>query len=178
MDISPQVEMILEVLQQYTTDGLRDEALFASFMQHAQNSGKQEALGALAFHGKYLRNLYLTVQRQTQESELFEKLEQEFSRAVNDFHGMVSAFVADAEEDFRSTVERHALEVNENGLKNLLALAEDFSALKNLELDVLQNEESDGEVESYGMDSEERDSDDIDSEEADFYEMDSDEMEQ
>jgi hypothetical protein len=140
MEISPQVEMILEFLQQYTVDGLRDEALFASFMQHAQNGGKQEALGALAFHGKYLRNLYITIQRHTQASELYEKLEQEFSRAVNDFHGMISDFIVDADDEFRATVERHALEVSENGLKNLLSLAEDFSALKNLELDVLQND--------------------------------------
>ncbi|MBE0642782.1 MAG: hypothetical protein IH600_01755 [Bacteroidetes bacterium] len=140
MEISPQVEMILEFLQQYANDGLRDERLFAQFMQHAQNSGKQDALGALAFHGKYLRNLYITIRRQTQETELYDKLEPEFSRAVNDFHGMVSAFVVDADEDFRTMVERHALEVNESGLKNLLALAEDFTALKNLELDYMQDE--------------------------------------
>ncbi len=142
MEISPQVEMILEVLQQYASDGLRDEALFARFMQHAQNGGKQAALGALAFHGKYLRNLYVTIRRQTQETELYEKLEKEFSRAVNDFHGMITDFVADAEEEFRSTVERHILAVNESGLKNLLSLAEDFTALKNMELDYLQDQGS------------------------------------
>lgn len=141
MEISPQVEMILEVLQQYTTEGLRDEILFASFMQHAQNSAKQDALGSLAFHGKYLRNLYTTVQKQAQGSEMYEKLEQEFSRAINDFHGMVTEFISDADDQFRSTVERHALVVSETGLKNLLSLAEDFTALKNLELDVLQGGE-------------------------------------
>ncbi len=143
MDISPQVELILEFLQQYAPEGLRDEKLFAQFMQHAQNGGKQEALGALAFHGKYLRNLYITIRRQTRETELYDKIEQEFSRAVNDFHGMITEFVADADADFRATVERHALAVSESGLKNLLALAEDFTALKNLELDYLKDEGAD-----------------------------------
>jgi hypothetical protein len=176
MNISPQVEMILEVLKQYTIDGLRDEALFANFMQHAQVSGKQEALGALAFHGKYLRNLYITVQRQTQGSELYGKLEQEFSRAVKDFHGMVGEFITDADEDFRVTVEQQALEVSENGLKSLLSLAEDFGALKNLELDVLQNETDTNVLDVDGVENEDEDEEDeedeqdsrnLDSEEAD-----------
>jgi hypothetical protein len=141
MDISPQVELIIEFLQTSTSDGLRDELLFAQFLQHAQNAGLQEALGGLAFHGKYLRNLYVTIRRQTRETELYEKLETEFSRAVNDFHGMVSDFVTDADEEFRSTVERHALAVTENGLRNLLLLAEDFAALKNLELEMMHGED-------------------------------------
>ncbi len=141
MEISPQVEIILEFLQDHTPGGLRDEQLFAAFMQHAQSAGKQQALGALAFQGKYLRNLYTTIRRQTAGTELYEKLELEFSRAINDFHGMVTAFVADAEEDFRSIVECDTLAVTENGLRSLLSLAEDFTALKNLELDVMQGEE-------------------------------------
>jgi hypothetical protein len=99
MQISPQVEIILEFLQNNSADGLRDARLLAFFLQHAQSAGKQHALGGLAFHGKYLRGLYSAVRRQTPGTELHEKLEQEFSRAVNDFHGMVSAFIADAEEE-------------------------------------------------------------------------------
>lgn len=141
MELSPQVEIILEFLQNHNADGLRDARRLAFFLQHAQSAGKQHALGGLAFHGKYLRSLYAAVRQQTAGTALYEKLEQEFSRAVNDFHGMVSAFIADAEEEFRSAVERQALAVDENGLRNLLSLAEDFTALKNLELDVMQGEE-------------------------------------
>jgi hypothetical protein len=147
MEISPEVELIIEFLSTSTGDGLQDERLFSQFLQHAQSAGKQEALGKLAFHGKYLRNLYIAIRRQTQESELYEKMEKEFSRATNDFHGMVTEFIADGEEEFRAAVERHALAVSENGLRNLLSLAEDFTALKNLELEMMQrrDENEDGE---------------------------------
>lgn len=138
MEISPEVELIIEFLSKSTADGLRDERMFSQFLQHAQTAGKQAALGKLAFHGKYLRNLYIAIRRQTQESELYEKMEKEFSRATNDFHGMVSEFIAGAEEEFRTAVERHALAVSETGLRNLLSLAEDFTALKNLELEMMQ----------------------------------------
>lgn len=138
MEISPEVELIIDILSNSTSDGLQDERLFSQFLQHAQSAGKQEALGKLAFHGKYLRNLYAAIRRQTQETELYEKMEKEFSRATNDFHGMVTEFISDGEEEFRATVERHSLAVSENGLRNLLSLAEDFTALKNLELEMLQ----------------------------------------
>ena len=140
MDISPEVELIVEFLQTSTRDGLQDDRLFSQFLQHAQSADRQEELGKLAFHGKYLHNLYVAVRRQTQGTELYDKMEQEFSRAVNDFHGMVTEFVTDAEEDFREVVQRHTLAVSEEGLQRLLTLARDFTALKNLELEVLQAE--------------------------------------
>lgn len=140
MDISPEVALIIEFLQTSTAEGLQDDRLFAQFLQHGQDADRQEAVGRLAFHGKYLHNLYVALRRQTQGSELYEKLEKEFSRAVNDFHGMVTDFVEDAGEEFRGTVERHTLEVSEHGLRSLLALAKDFTALKNLELEVAQAE--------------------------------------
>lgn len=140
MDISPEVALIIEFLQTSTAEGLQDEHLLARFLQHGQNADRQDEVGRLAFHGKYLHNLYVTLRRQTQGSELYDKLEAEFSRAVNDFHGMVTEFVAGAEQEFRDTVERHTLEVSEHGLRSLLALAKDFAALKNLELEVAEAE--------------------------------------
>lgn len=136
MNISPQVEAIIELLHKFQSEGLRDEDLLTLFLQHAHSAGKQKELGELAFHGKYLRNMYVTIRRQTQESELYEKLESEFARAVNDFHGMLTAFIADGDEVFRNQVQQHALAVSEAGLKHLLELAEDFATLKNMEIEL------------------------------------------
>ena len=142
MKLSPQVELIIDVLRTSTHGGLKDEHFFSCFLQHAQSAGMQVDLGRLAFHGKYLRNVYAAIRRQTAETEGHEAMEKEFTRAVNDFHGMVSAFIADADEEFRSHAEQHALAVSEHGLRALLLLAEDFAALKNLELEMLQAEEA------------------------------------
>ncbi|MBR9977050.1 MAG: hypothetical protein KFH87_03095 [Bacteroidetes bacterium] len=130
------MEAIIELLRKFQSEGLHDEGLLTLFLQHAHSAGKQKELGELAFHGKYLRNIYITIRRQTQESELYEKLESEFARAVNDFHGMLSAFIADGDEEFCSRVQQHALAVSEAGLKQLLELAGDFATLKNMEIEL------------------------------------------
>jgi hypothetical protein len=136
MEISSQVEAIIALLKKFTSNALRDEQLLTRFLQHAHSAGKTQELGELAFHGKYLRNIYVTIRRQTGESELYEKLEGEFARAVNDFHGMVTDFIVEGNDEFREQVERHALSVSEAGLKHLLALAEDFASLKNMEIEL------------------------------------------
>lgn len=140
MQLSPQVELIIEVLRTSSPDGLKDEQRFSLFLQHAQNAGKQVDLGRLAFHGKYLRNVYAAIRRQNAETEGHEAMEREFARAVNDFHGMVTEFIADADPEFRASTERDTLAVTENGLRALLLLAEDFATLKNLELEMMRSQ--------------------------------------
>lgn len=138
MERTPQVELILDVLRTTAPGGLKDEQHFALFLLHAQRAGKQAELGRLAFQGKYLRNVYAAIRRQSAETEGHDSMEKEFSRAVNDFHGLVSDFIADAEQDFRVPTERDTLAVTEDGLRALLRLADDFAALKNLELEMMQ----------------------------------------
>lgn len=139
MDVSPQVHDIIELLSTYAGGRLHDTDGLGGFLQHAQNRGTPEAVGELAFKGKYLTRLQLTMRRQTPESELYEKLEQEFSRTVHEFHAMVSDFFADAEEEQRAMVERHYLAVSHDALRNLMQLAEDLTWLKNWELEMTQD---------------------------------------
>jgi|GEM_PF-1218554 len=139
MDVSPQVNDIIELLSAYAGDRLHDPAGLGSFLQHAHDRGSPEAVGELAFKGKYLSRLQLTMRRQTPESELYEKLEQEFSRTVHEFHAMVSDFFADAEEERREIVQRHYLAVTHDALRRLMQLAEDLTWLKNWELEMTQD---------------------------------------
>lgn len=139
MDVSPQVNDIIELLSAYAGGRLHDPDGLAGFLQHAHDRGTPEAVGELAFKGKYLARLQMTMRRQTPESELYEKLEQEFSRTVHEFHDMVTEFFADAGEKQREMVERHYLAVSHDALRRLMQLAEDLTWLKNWELEMTQD---------------------------------------
>jgi hypothetical protein len=139
MEISPQVTDIISVLSVYTRDGLRDAGMLSQCLQHAANSGRHEALGDLSFAAKYLTRVQGAIRKQTPDSELYAKLEEEFSYGVHNFHAKLTEFVADGEEDFRTLIERHYLAVSQDALRHLMELAEDFTWLKNWELEMTQD---------------------------------------
>ncbi len=146
MEISSQVREIISVLSAYARNGLRDPEMLAHFLQHAAEHGKHEALGDLSFTAKYLTRVQSAIKRQTPETELYAKLEEEFSYGVHSFHAKVKDFVADADEDFRGMAERHLLAVSQDALRHLVGLAEDFAWLKNWELEMSQNAPDDGDA--------------------------------
>ena len=139
MNISPQVREITELLSTFAGGTLEDSAMMERFLQHAQDRNKPDAVGTLAFQAKFLTRVQSTIRQQAPDSELYAKLEQEFSAAVHEFHGLVTEFVADAEADFREMAEKHFLAVNESALRNLMRLAHDFTWMKNWELEMTQN---------------------------------------
>ena len=138
MNISPQVRAIAELLSTYARNGLHDARMMERFLQQAEDRGTPAVLGELAFHAKFLTRVEATIRQQTPESELYAKLEQEFSNAVHEFHGRVKDFIEDAEPGFRSLVEKQYLTVSEQSLRNLMQLAQDFTCLKNWELEMTQ----------------------------------------
>lgn len=148
MEISSQVRDIIEVLSTYAGGRLHDPVMLGRFLQHATDRNAPETVGDLAFTAKYLTRLQVTMRRQTAETELYTKLEQEFSRSVHEFHAKVTAYVEDAEPDFRETVQRHYLAVTQEALRHLMQLAEDLTWLKNWELEMTQAEAKGGKGDS------------------------------
>jgi len=138
MEVSPQVRDIIDVLSTYTRSRLHDAGMLGRFLQHASDRDAPESIGDLAFKAKYLTRLQGTMRAQTAETELYAKLEEEFSRSIHEFHALVTAFVADADTEFRSMVERHHLAVTPEALRHLVQLAEDLTWLKNWELEMTQ----------------------------------------
>lgn len=140
MDVSPQVSDIIELLSKYAGGRLHDQVMLGRILQHAADRDTPQAVGDLAFKAKFLTRLQMTLRSQTPETELYGKLEQEFSRAVHEFHAMVKEFTTDADEEFRTMVERHHLAVTQQALRHLMQLAEDLTWLKNWELEMTQPE--------------------------------------
>ncbi len=147
MNISPQVNAIAELLATYSQGALDDVRMIERFLQHAHDSSRHAELGDLAFHAKFLTRVQSTIRRQAPGTDLYDKLEKEFSTAVHEFHGRVGEFVENAEPDFRTMVDQHYLAVNEQSLRNLMRLANDFTWLKNWELEMTQeNNRSSGDT--------------------------------
>jgi len=143
MEISPQVREIISVLTSYARQNLRDPEMLAHFLQHAADDGKHAPIADLSFTGKYLARVQSALRRQAPGSELYDKLEQEFSHAVHSFHAKVKEFAASGDEEFRGMVERHCLAVSQQSLQHLVHLAEDFAWLKNWELEMTQDQGAD-----------------------------------
>ncbi|MBN1448611.1 MAG: hypothetical protein JXA28_11825 [Bacteroidetes bacterium] len=138
MEVSSQVRDIIDLLSTYTGGRLHDTTMLGRFLQHANDRGAPDSIGDLAFAAKYLTRLQVTMRRQTSGTELYAKLEQEFSRSVHEFHAMVTAFIEDANAEFRVSVQRNHLAVTQEALERLMQLAEDLTWLKNWELEMTQ----------------------------------------
>lgn len=140
IEVNETVREFIDLLDTYAQDGLRERTHLGQLLQLAYDTSNTELVGEMAFHGKYLWKLYGTLRGESPDSEHYEKLEQEFSRTIHEFHAKLSLLISRAPEDFQQMMKKHYLDVSENALKNLLSIARDFYWLKNWELEMAQRE--------------------------------------
>ncbi len=139
MRISDQVLTILELLGDYSAHRIADPDTLARLLQHAGDMRKQADLGELSFRAKHLCRIIDTMAKQTADTELHLKLQEECSISVREFHQLLGAFVADAPAQFREMIGRHYLDITPEALAHLLKFAHDLEWLKNWELDMTQH---------------------------------------
>jgi len=131
---------IIELLQAFSQHSLRDTTFFTITLEHANDSGKHEKIGALAFQGKYVSRLFSTMHKQGVEGEHFEKLKQEFALALQEFRLSLKSLIEDMPPENTERFEQHYFAINESALKHCLDLASDFSWLKEWELAMIENQ--------------------------------------
>ena len=131
---SETIDDIIEILSTFSEGRLRDRRAFARFLASGADTARAETIGELAFHGKYVTRLLGTMKKQTPESEHFEGLETEFTRTVDDFRNIVRGFAEQVGGDFEHFVRTQYLDISASSLECLLALANDFSWLKDWEI--------------------------------------------
>ncbi len=139
--LSEAVETLLDVLSDFSNDGLREKADFAQLLQVAHDNAKEAIIGDLAFTGKYLYRLFGTMRKQGIKSEHYDKLEGEFSTTVHEFQTKLEELIASAPQHFQEMIRRHYLSVSQPSLKHLMNIVHDFSVLKDWELTVNEAEQ-------------------------------------
>jgi hypothetical protein len=145
MQLSSPVRDILTMLEQFARPGLREPQLFGMFLQHAADAGRQQQLGELAFHGKYLWKLYGNLQKHAIGDEIRDKVEEELTTTLQEFRTMVEDFSSDGAAVFREAVDTRVLVLSGTGLQAIMDIAHDFSWLKNWELEMQARQTGAGE---------------------------------
>ncbi len=148
MTISESVTAFVDLIDRYSRGNLRDRNMLAAILQLAGDAGKPELVGDLAFHGKYLARLYRALRREALEPEVREKLEAEFVEGTAAFQKLLAPLLPRADDETRAMLERHFISLTPNTVPHLLALAEDFSCLKNWELEMREGGPDDAEPDS------------------------------
>lgn len=139
--LSETVETLIEVLSDFSSDGLCEKEHFAQLLQVGHDNAKEATVGELAFTGKYLYRVFGTMRKQGMESEHYEKLEGEFSKTVHEFQTKLEELIVSAPQHFQEMIRRHYLTVSQPSLKHLMNIVHDFSVLKDWELTVNEAEQ-------------------------------------
>jgi len=136
LQISEQVQAIVELLTAYSTHGIADSDALAALLQHAGDERKFNELGELSFRAKHLGRVFNTAAKHAADSDLHAKLQEECSTSVQEFHQLLTSFIADASAPLKELIDSRYLAVTPEALRQLLRLAGDLEALKNWELDM------------------------------------------
>lgn len=145
MTISESVNELIDLIDRYSRGKLRDRNMLATILQLAGDAGMPELVGDLAFHGKYLARLFRALRREELEPEVREKIETEFVEATTAFRKLLESLLPHAEGETRAMFERHFISLTPDTVPHLVALAEDFSCLKNWELEMRDGEQENAE---------------------------------
>ncbi len=139
------VSTLLELLADFSGNALQDVDTLRSFLHAARDNRDSEFIGRLAFQGKYLTRISSALARHAGAGgEHIGVLEREFTQAANDFREEISTGIDNCSETMRESVQRDYLAVDKRALRRLLALAHDFSWLKDFELAMQQASASKG----------------------------------
>jgi hypothetical protein len=138
MQISDQVQAIINVLAEYSGGHLHDADALGQLLQHTVDAKRHGELGDLCFRGKHLSRVFETMAKQVPQSELHQKLQEEFSLSAREFHRQLQTFVEKTDTGLRQMVEQRYLAVTPEAMQQLLQLARDLEWLKNWQLDMEQ----------------------------------------
>ncbi|MBL0177301.1 MAG: hypothetical protein IPP94_18995 [Ignavibacteria bacterium] len=131
---SEAIETLLDILDAFSANTLRDGEALARLLEHGQAPGKSSAVAALAFQGKYLTRVLDTIRKQPTGGEHLAKLEEEYARGLQEFRALLSHFVSDAPDALSAFVGLRYLPVSEEALRQLVDLTHDLGWLKEWEL--------------------------------------------
>jgi hypothetical protein len=141
MQISPSIRDLLEVLQTYSHNGLRNPELLVTVLQAASIDGdRRPLLAELSFQGKYLTKLGDALEKDTTPVEHLPHLQSELSRAMIAFHELLVKFAGNKHDDQHEFAA--LFDGRFSGIKAQTDLAHDLAWLKNFEMDLTRFEKS------------------------------------
>lgn len=133
MSITPDIENVLNYLEQVSGHGLRKRNDMATLLDLAASRDAGEEMNALIFHGRHLYNLYNTLRKASAGAEGFAVLEREFATATETVRDHLARILVDAGEEEVERFNSLYYQMTQGSLRNLLDLAHDLGVLKSVQ---------------------------------------------
>lgn len=133
MPFSDDIENVLTYLDQASGEGLRKRNDMGTLLDLAAESGDDEAMNRLIFHGTHLHNLYRTLRKTAPGAEGYATLEREFTTAVATLHDLLAHVLVDAGPEQVERFETQYYAATQGSLRNLIDLAHDLGVLKGVQ---------------------------------------------
>jgi hypothetical protein len=133
MPFSPDIENVLTYLDQASGEGLRKRNDMGTLLELAAESGDDEAMNRVIFHGAHLRNIYRTLRKTSPGAEGYATLEREFSTAVSTLHDLLAHVLVDASPEQVERFETQYYAPTQGSIRNLVDLAHDLGVLKGVQ---------------------------------------------
>lgn len=133
MQISNDTENVLAALDKLTDNSLRKRNDFATLLEIGASCDSGEAFNDLIFSGTTLWKVYAALRRVDAGAEGETELKRELARAAKDLTAQLKNFADYGEKDDKKRFDRIYFAATEGALLNLIDIACDFAALKELQ---------------------------------------------
>ncbi|MBS1538139.1 MAG: hypothetical protein JST20_10380 [Bacteroidetes bacterium] len=132
MVLSDDTQAILDYLES-TDVKLRKSNDFGALLEIGAQLGAADETNALILTGKNIWSVYGILKKTSSTDEGFQNLEAQFMTEINTFRTAIVSFLATVSEEIYTRFEETYLGMNQGTIRNIVDLAHDLAALKDLQ---------------------------------------------
>jgi hypothetical protein len=139
MEISKDIQELMELLEQFAEGKLRKQNDVATCFEICASYGGDEELGVLIFQGKILWNLSKKLRSTTQVDKGIELVQKEFESSLSKIKAVISEITDKLEGEDKERFEDVYLSLTKGSIMNIIDLSHDFAKFKDMQAEIQQN---------------------------------------
>ncbi len=132
MAFSDDIEAALDVIGA-AGGALRKRGDMGVILECGAESGDAETVNSIIFHGKNAWSTYSLLKKMRQNDDGFPGVEREFMKSINELRTLLADITAAASPEAQTRFDETYLGMSQGTIRNLVDLAHDLAALKNLQ---------------------------------------------
>lgn len=132
MAFSEDIEAALDVIEA-SGAALRKRGDMGVILECGAESGDAETVNNIVFHGKNVWSTYSLLKKMRQNDDGFQGVEREFMKSINELRTLLADLTIAASPESQSRFDEVYLGMSQGTIRNLVDLAHDLAALKNLQ---------------------------------------------
>jgi hypothetical protein len=132
MAFSDDIETALDVIES-SGGALRKRGDMGVILECGAESGDADIINSIVFHGKNAWSMYSLLKKMRQSDDGFPGIEREFMQNINELRTLLAAITTTAPPEAQTRFDEVYLGMSQGTIRNLVDLAHDLAALKNLQ---------------------------------------------